>query len=100
MYVIGTDFFGDSGIRRSVGGTGKVEKRTIDEVLKEHTGSLMSIPGVVGTAEGERAGKPCIRVLVVRKTPQLTKNIPSAIEGYVVTVQETGRIRALNTEKH
>jgi hypothetical protein len=76
-----------------------VEKRSINEVLKEHTGSLMSIPGVVGTAEGRRAGKPCIRVLVIRKTPQLIKEIPSAIEGYAVTVQETGRIRALNNEK-
>ena len=77
-----------------------MEKRTIDKVLKEHTGSLMSIPGVVGTAEGKRAGKPCIRVLVVRKTPQLTKNIPSAIEGYEVIVDKTGEIRALNPEKH
>jgi hypothetical protein len=76
-----------------------VEKRTINEVIKEHTKSLMSIPGVVGTSQGKHAGKPCIRVLVIRKTPQLTKNIPSVIEGYAVTVQETGRIRALNNEK-
>ncbi len=74
-----------------------MEKRTIDEVLREHTGSLMSIPGVVRTAQGQRAGKPCIRVLVIRKTPQLTKKIPSAIEGYIVAVQETGRIRALGS---
>jgi len=74
-----------------------MEKRTIDEVLREHTGSLMSIPGVVGTAQGQRAGKPCIRVLVIRKTPQLMKKIPSAIEGYIVAVQETGRIRALGS---
>ena len=74
-----------------------MEKRTIDEVLREHTGSLMSIPGVVGTAQGQRAGKPCIRVLVIRKNPQLKKKIPSAIEGYAVAVQETGRIRALGS---
>jgi hypothetical protein len=77
-----------------------VKKRTINDVLKEHTGSLMSIPGVVGTSEGKRTGKPCIKVLVIRKTPQLAKKIPSAIEGYDVTVQETGRIRALNTENY
>ena len=75
-----------------------MEKRTFSDVLKEHTRSLMSIPGVVGTSEGKYAGKPCIRVLVIRKTPQLTKKIPSAIEGYAVIVQETGRIRALNSE--
>ena len=77
-----------------------MEKRTFYEVLKEHAGSLMTIPGVVGTAEGRLAGKPCIRVLVVRKTPQLTKKIPSTIEGYAVTVKETGIIRALNNERH
>jgi len=74
-----------------------MEKRTIDEVLREHTDSLMSIPGVVGTAQGRCAGKPCIRVLVIRKNPQLTRKIPSAIEGYAVTVKETGRIRALGS---
>lgn len=72
-------------------------KRTIDEVLKEHTDTLMSIHGVVGTAKGQRAGKPCIRILVIRKTRQLMKKIPSAIEGYAVVVQETGRIRALGS---
>ena len=75
-----------------------MKKRTIGEVLEEHTKSLMSIPSVVGTSEGKYAGKPCIRVLVIRKTSQLTKKIPSAIEGYSVIVQETGRIHALNTE--
>ena len=77
-----------------------MKKRTIGEVLKEHTESLMSIPGVVGTSEGKRAGKRCIRVSVIRKTPQITKKIPSAIEGYAITVKETGRIRALDNEKH
>ncbi len=73
-----------------------MQEKTIETVLKEHTGSLMSLPGVVGTAQGECAGKPCIKVFVVKKTADLLKQIPAAIEGYAVEVQETGEIRALD----
>ncbi len=71
-------------------------EKTIEEVLKEHTDSLMSLPGVVGTALGECSGQPCIKVFVVKKTADLVKQIPSAIEGYDVAIQETGEIRALD----
>ena len=70
-------------------------EKTIDTVLKEHTNDLMSLPGVVGTAQSLCAGKPCIKVYVVKKTPELVKQIPSTLEGYVVEIQETGEIRAL-----
>ncbi len=68
--------------------------QTIEEVLSQYTDSLMSIPGVVGTAIGECEGQPCIKVLVVEKTPELLGKIPSTLEGFVVDVQETGEIRA------
>ncbi len=71
-------------------------QKKIETVLKEHTDSLMALPGVVGTAIGECAGKPCIKVYVEKKTPELLKQIPSAIEGYTVAVQETREIRALD----
>ena len=71
-------------------------EKTIEEVLKGHTDSLMSLPGVVGTALGECSGQPCIKVFVVKKTADLVKQIPSEIEGYEVAVQETGEIRALD----
>jgi len=71
-------------------------EKTIEAVLKEHTDSLMSLAGVVGTAQGLCAGKPCIKVYVVKKTPDLMKQIPSTLEGYEVTIQETGEIRALD----
>ena len=73
-------------------------EKTIEEVLQEHTDSLMSLPGVVGTAQGECSGQPCIRVFVVKKSPDLLKQIPSAIEGYPVAVQATGEIRALEPD--
>ncbi len=73
-----------------------MQQKKIETVLKEHTDSLMALPGVVGTAIGECVGKPCIKVYVEKKTPELLKQIPSAIEGYTVEVQETGEIRALD----
>ncbi|MFQ5983227.1 MAG: hypothetical protein ACE5KS_07625 [Woeseiaceae bacterium] len=75
---------------------GRMQQKKVEIVLKEHTDSLMALSGVVGTAQGECAGKPCIKVFVVKKTPELLKQIPSAIEGYMVEVQETGEIRALD----
>jgi len=67
-------------------------------VLKEHTDSLMSLPGVVGTGEWECSGQHCIRVFVVKETPELLNEFPNAIEGYLVTVQETGEFKALDPQ--
>ncbi len=76
-------------------GEKQVTAKTIVEVLKEHTEELMSLPGVVGTAQGLCDGKPCIKVLVIEKTPELAQKIPDIIEGYQVVIEETGEIRAL-----
>ena len=74
----------------------KMTNKTIEQVLKEHTDHLMSLPGVVGTAQGELDGKPCIKVFVVKKTPELTKQIPANLEGFPVIIEETGEFKALD----
>ena len=56
---------------------------------------LLSLPGVVGTGVGERTGELCIKVHVVRETPEILKQIPPALGGYTIDVQESGEIRAL-----
>ena len=66
----------------------------VAEVLDRHTPRLMSVAGVVGTAEGRCAGQPCILVLVERLTPALRQAIPSELEGIPVEIRETGRIEA------
>lgn len=76
-------------------GAPEMTTKTIEQVLEAHTDEWMSIPGVVGTAIGEFRGKPCIKVLVVKKTRDLTKKIPSQVEGFPVVIEETGEIRAL-----
>ena len=73
-----------------------MQKKTIQTVLKENTDKLMGLPGVVGTGLGECSGKPCIKVFVAKKTPDLLKQIPSTLEGHLVEVQETGEFRALD----
>jgi len=70
-------------------------KKTIEQVLKEHTASLMALSGVVGTGQGLCSDEPCIRVFVVEATEELLKQIPGEIEGYTVDVQQTGEIKAL-----
>ncbi len=71
-------------------------KKTIEAVLKEHTGRLKLLSGVVGTAQGLCAGKPCIKVYVVKKTPDLMRQIPATLEGYTIEIQVTGEIKALD----
>ena len=67
---------------------------TIEEALKKHTEELLAIPGVVGTGQGLCDGMPCIKILVVERTPKIEQRIPDTVEGYRVQVEVTGRIRA------
>jgi len=71
-----------------------MQTKTIEAVLKAHTSRLMSLPDVVGTALGQCSGQPCIKVFVVKTTPGLAKQIPATIDGYPVTVQQTGEFQA------
>ncbi len=71
-------------------------EKPIEQVLQEHTDSLMALPGVVGTAQGLCADEPCIQVFVVEATEELLKRIPEEIEGYMVDVQQTGEFKALD----
>ena len=74
--------------------------KTIKSVFREHKKSLLAINGVVGVAIGESGGKACIRVLVARKDSKLIKQIPQSLEGYVIIVEKTGEMQALNTGQH
>lgn len=71
-----------------------VPPRTIEQVLAAHTDSLMTIPGVVGTAIGLCGGKRCIRVFLRDSSAATRKRIPDRLEGYRVDVEVTGPFRA------
>ena len=70
--------------------------RPIESVLREYTDRLMAFEGVVGTAQGDCDGKPCIKVFVATKTSALARRIPHVIEGYEVEVIESDEIHALD----
>jgi len=74
-------------------------RRPIEAVQSSHTDSLMRIQGVVGTAIGLCDGTPCIKVLVVRATPELRRAIPDSLEGYRVILDETGTVRAQDSTR-
>jgi hypothetical protein len=76
-------------------GKNPMAAETIEGVLKKQTKDLMSIPGVVGTGQGLCEGKPCIKVFIIQKTPDLDHKIPKTLEGYPVVIEETGEIKAL-----
>ena len=76
-------------------GKNPMAAETIKEVLKKHTRELMSLPGVVGTGQGLCEGKPCIKVFVIEKTPDLEQKIPKTLDGYPVAIEATGPIKAL-----
>ena len=77
------------------GKEGVMTVKPIEQVLREHTGRLMALPGVVGTAQGLCDDSPCIKVYVVKKTRELLAEIPASLDGYRVEVEESGEIRPL-----
>jgi hypothetical protein len=68
---------------------------SIETVLERHTPHLMSIPGVVGTAQGEEQGAPIILVFVKKKDDAIRRAIPTMLEGYAVRVDEVGEVRPI-----
>ena len=78
--------------RVSAQDTTRMTAPSITDVLDRHTHELMSIPGVVGTAQGEQDGRPCIVVYVEEETDSLVMAIPSSLEGFPVKLQASGAI--------
>lgn len=72
-----------------------MQTKPIEEVLREQTSGLMTLPGVVGTAQGLCQGRPCIKVYVIEESPELAGKIPDFIEGYPVAVEVTGELHPL-----
>ena len=76
-------------------------KKPIELILKKYTESLMSLPGVIGTAQGLcDDDTDCIKVYVVRMTDELANQIPKSLEGYPVDIEVTGEINALKKSKN
>jgi hypothetical protein len=72
-----------------------VPEKAISQVLAERTDDLMSLPGVVGTGQGLCNRRPCIKVYVVKKTPELEEKIHRLLDPCPLRIEETGRFRIL-----
>jgi hypothetical protein len=72
-------------------------RRDLSAVLQDHQAELMSVPGVVGIYEGllPDESSRCLKVMVVKRTPELLGKIPGSLEGYPVLIEETGLIRPM-----
>jgi hypothetical protein len=73
----------------------RVGTRSIDEVLAAHTDSLMTLPGVVGTAIGLCDGERCITVFLADSSPGNRNRIPPLLDGYRVVTDVTGDLKPL-----
>lgn len=74
--------------------------RAIELVQEEHTPELMAVPGVVGVYIGALDdGTPCIKVMVVKASAALEREIPAQLEGHPVVIEETGVIRPMGDEE-
>jgi hypothetical protein len=72
--------------------------RSVEQVLQEYTNKWMAIPGVEGTAIGQKRGKPCITVFSSIEPDKLKDVIPPIIDGYPVVIKHTGVFRSLKKE--
>ena len=72
-------------------------KRDINAVLRDHDKELLAIPGVVGVyvAVLEDGKTPCLKLMLSRKSVEIERAIPKALEGYPVVSEVTGEIRPL-----
>jgi hypothetical protein len=67
----------------------------LSEVVRRHTEQLMTLPAVVGVAEGRSDGHPCVVVLVERRRAEAVAAIPNLLDGFPTRIVETGTPEAL-----
>ncbi len=70
----------------------------IEAVLRKHEDALLAYPNVNGVGIGERAGRPVIKVMVIRKVPESSlppdQILPKELEGFALDVEEIGEVTA------
>lgn len=70
--------------------------KPVDEVIGERALELLAIDGVVGVYGGTLAdGRACIHLAVAVRSAELEERLPREIDGYPVSIVETGPIGPL-----
>lgn len=66
---------------------------SVDRAQDRLNRKVMGMEGVIGTAQGLRGGRPCIKVYVEKHDPRLRARLPRSVEGVPVDVEVTGKMR-------
>jgi hypothetical protein len=78
----------------------KMQKKPIEQVLKDNQNMLLSIPGVQGFYQSKLDnGEDYFVIMVDSLTENNKYKLPKTLDGYIVTVEEVGQIKPLNQEK-
>lgn len=79
-----------------------MQKKPIEQVLKDNQNLLLSIPGVQGFYQGKsEKGEDRIVIMVDSLSYKNKDKFPDSLGGYPVIVEETGKIKPLDqNEKH
>jgi hypothetical protein len=73
-----------------------MNKKPVEQVLKDHQDELLSIEGVEGFYQGmDEDGNTTIVLMTVDLNENLLKAVPDSLEGYPVHLEAGGKIRPL-----
>ncbi len=77
----------------------KMQRKSIEQVLKSNQEMLLAIPGVQGFYQGELDnGDECIVIMVDSLNEENKYAFPDSLESYPVRVEETGQIKPLDKD--
>jgi len=76
-----------------------IDTEVVSQALEQRRDRIMSQPGVVGTGLSLCDGKTCIKVLVVRRTPELQRALEQILANQRFIIEESGPIRAQPEDK-
>jgi len=65
------------------------------DTIARHAERLLSIPGVVGMAEGLLNGRPCIQIHLAVEDEALKRSLPAVLDDYPVVTMVTGEAELL-----
>ena len=78
----------------------KMQKKPIEQVLKDNQEMLLAIPGVQGFYQSKlENGEDYIVIMVDSLTEKNKDKFPKTLDGFNVTLEEVGQIKPLNQEE-
>ncbi|MCA9500845.1 MAG: hypothetical protein R3B95_10660 [Nitrospirales bacterium] len=71
-----------------------MDTKTISQVLQEYRTWILKLPDVTGLAQGGTSQNPHITIYLRSHNEKALQQIPRTLEGFTVTIIETGPIQA------